>query len=125
MLTDVETTDARRFLGYPVFSAGQSGSLSWNLVQASAAVDYRLANLSTTEGTVLRQYLAALNALEQAITDASVGLDTQSAAGWVRNPVEVAERTGLFDEWRRRLCAFLGLPPGPELNRGNNLTLVV
>ncbi len=125
MLTDQELTDARRFLGYPVFSAGESASLSWALVQASSAVDYRLSNLSDTEVAVLRQYLQALRQLECAIPEMSAGMDTQAAGGWVRNPTEFVERTGLFDDWRRRLCAFIGLPPGPALNKSSTVTLVV
>ena len=125
MLTDQEQTDARRFLGYPVFSAGESASLNWTLVQASTAVDYRLSNLSDTEVAVLRQYLHALRQLECAIPEMSTGMDTQAAGGWVRNPTEFIERTGLFDDWRRRLCAFLGLPPGPALSKSSTVTLVV
>jgi hypothetical protein len=34
------------------------------------------------------------------------------------------ERSNLFDDWRRRLCAFLGLPPGPGLGDGG-IALVV
>lgn len=125
MLTEQEQTDARRFLGYPVLSASEGAVLTWALVQASSAVDYRLSNLSDTEVAVLRQYLQALRGLECAIPEMSAGMDTQSAAGWVRNPTEFLERTGLFDDWRRRLCAFLGLPPGPALSKSATVTLVV
>jgi hypothetical protein len=43
---------------------------------------------------------------------------------WKRNPREVRERTALFDDWRRRLCGFLGVPPGPAL-RDAGVRLVV
>lgn len=125
MLSDAEKTDARRFLGYPVYAAGQFGRVGWALVQASGSVDYRLSNLSQTEEAVFREYLDTLRSLERSIPGSAVALDTQSAGGWVRNPTELGERMRLFDDWRRRFCAFLGLPPGPELNRGRDFRLVV
>src|SRR3954447_19669929 len=77
MLTDPEMIDARRFMGYPALGTAQS-------FQVATSVDYRLANLSAAEETVLRQYLTTLAGLEQSIPDAAVGLDTRSAGemGW-------------------------------------------
>lgn len=120
MLTDPEKIDARRFMGYPVLGTSQV----YQMANANA-VDYRLANLSSAEETVLRQYLTTLGGLEQSIPDAAVGLDTRSAGEWVRNPTELADRTRLLDDWRRRLCAFLGIPPGPDLSGRGQVALVV
>jgi len=125
MLSDAEKTDARRFLGYPVFGADRAGNMGWRFYQASGAAEYRLNNLSGSEEGVLRGYLTTLSGLERAIPETGAGLDTASAAGWVRNPAELAEREKLFDRWRRRLCAFLGVPPGPSLASGSSISLVV
>ena len=125
MLSDPEKTDARRFLGYPVFGADRAGNMGWRFYQASGAVEYRLSNLSESEEVVLRGYLTTLGGLERAIPETGAGLDTASAAGWVRNSAELAEREGLYDRWRRRLCAFLGVPPGPSLASGSTVSLVV
>lgn len=126
MLIEAEKTDARRYLGYPVHGGTQAGNMGWQFYQAYGAMEYRLSNLSSSEETVLRRYLGTLATLERAIPDAGAGLDTGSAAGWVRNPAELAERGRLFDDWRRRFCAFLGVPEGPALGRsGNSVTLVV
>lgn len=125
MLNDRERTDARRFLGYPAHGVDLSGSMSWGAVQAGGTVEYRLSNLSGAEEAVLRQYLATLAGLEQAIPDTGAGLDTASTAGWVRNPRELADRERLFDQWRRRLCAFLGVAPGGALSGGASVVLVV
>jgi hypothetical protein len=125
MLSDAEKTDARRFLGYPVFGADRAGNMGWRFYQASGAVEYRLNNLSGSEEGVLRGYLTTLGGLERAIPETGAGLDTASAAGWVRNPGELVERERLFDRWRRRLCAFLGVPPGPSLASGSSISLVV
>ena len=115
MLSEGERTDCRRYLGYPVHGADPSGNMGWQFYQAYGAMEWRLVNLSGTEETVLRQYLGTLATLELGIPGSGAGLDTGSAAGWVRNPAEVSERVGLFDDWRRRFCAFLGVPPGPAL----------
>lgn len=125
MLSEREKTDARRFLGYPAHGADLSGAMSWWFVQAGGSLEYRLGNLTASEEAVLRGFLQTLAGLEQAIPDTGAGLDTASAAGWVRNPRELQDRERLFDQWRRRLCGFLGVPPGASLSRGPNVALVV
>jgi len=125
VLTDAEKIDARRFMGYAVFGTNMSGNMGWQYYQAAGLLEYRLGHLGTAEEDVLRQYLTTLCGLEQAIPEAAAGLDTQSAGVWVRNPGELGERSRLFDDWRRRLCAFLGVPPGPQFPGGNSIKLVV
>ena len=125
MLTEAERTDVRRYMGYPVYGADRAGNNGWRFYQASGSVEYRLSNLSASEETVLRSYLEALSVLERAIPEAGCGLETGSAAGWVRNPQEVSERERLFDGWRRRLCAFLGVPGGPALVSRTTVPLVI
>ncbi len=122
--TDAQKTDIRRYCGYPAYGAGASGLQGWRFFQAYGLLEYRLNNLSAAEETVAASYLATLATLEGAVTDAGSRLDTQQAAVWTRNPQEVRERAGLFDDWRRRLCAFLGVPNGPGLGDGS-LQLVV
>ena len=39
-------------------------------------------------------------------------------------PDELRDRTRLFDDWRRRLCGFFGVPPGPALT-DSGIALVV
>ncbi len=125
MLSERERTDARRFLGYPAHGADLSGAMSWWFVQAGGTVEYRLGNLTASEEAVLRTFLQTLAGLEQAIPDSGAGLDTASAAGWVRNPRELEDRERLFDQWRRRLCGFLGVPPGSNLSGRQSVVLVV
>ena len=126
MLSETEKTDSRRYLGYPVQGAGNSGNMGWQFFQAFGAMEWRLENLSGSEESVLRHYLGTLATLEQAIPGAGGGLDTGSAAGWVRNPAELSERIRLFDDWRRRFALFLGVPVGPALTQsGNSIGLVV
>ena len=125
MLTDPEKTHARRFLGYAVYGADRAGNMGWQYYQANGLVEYRLNHLSSAEEGVLRDYLGTLAGLERAIPESGCSLDTQSAAGWVRNAAELSERGRLFDDWRRRLCAFLGVPPGPGLARAGTVSMVI
>ena len=129
MLTDAQKVDVRRWAGYqlqgdadsqpfavPVFANTTVGGSG---VMPGMTLDYRLNHLSESEETVLvNAYLENLTALEQAIVDSAANLDTNKAAVWERNPREVQERTRLFDDWRRRMCGFLGIPPGPDLGAG-------
>jgi hypothetical protein len=122
--TDAQKTDVRRFCGYPAYGAGDAGFQGWRFFQAYGLLEYRLNNLSDAETVVVGTYLTTLQGLESAVTGASANLDTDQASVWRHNRNEVADRAALFDGWRRRLCGFLGVPPGPDLGDGS-LTLVV
>lgn len=124
MFTDAQKTDIRRFCGYPAYGAGASGFQGWRYYTAYGLLEFRLNNLSDAETAVVLSYLTTLATLEGALSETGARLDTAQAAVWTRNPAELRERVALFDGWRRRLCAFLGLPPGPGLGDGS-VTLVV
>ena len=125
MLTDPEKTDARRFCGYPAYGAAASGNTGWRFYQAYGALEYRLNNLSASEEAVLRQHLATLRMFESAIPAAADNLDTAAAAVWTHNQDEVEQRQRLERDWGRRLCGFLGLPPGPALLGQSTIALIV
>jgi hypothetical protein len=122
--TDQQRTDVRRYCGYPAYGLGTSGFQNWRFYQAYGLLEFRLNYLSDAETTVVLNYLTQLQGLEAALPAAGNGLDTDKAGPFVRNGNEIAERTRLFDDWRRRLCGFLGIPPGPALGDGG-VSLVV
>jgi hypothetical protein len=122
--TDAEKTDVRRHCGFPAYGAGNAGFQSWRFFQAYGTLEFRLNNLSPAEEAVVRRYLGTLSTLEMGIPNAASNLDTDEAAVWSRNRNEMRDRTRLFDDWRRRLCAFLGVPPGPQL-QDSGITLVI
>jgi hypothetical protein len=124
-LTDAEKTDARRFCGYPAYGAGSAGFQNWRFYQSYGLLEFRLNNLADTEIIVLQRYLVTLNGLEAGVPQSADNLDTDQAAVWTRNRSEARDRTSLFDDWRRRLCGFLGIAIGPALASGGSLTLVV
>jgi hypothetical protein len=113
--SDAEKTDIRRFCGYPAYGAGPWGFQGWRFFQAYGLLEYRMNNLSCAEEAVCRTYLGTLRGLEVAVPQASQNLDTDQAAVWTRNADEVRDRFALLDEWRRRLCSFLGVPAGPAI----------
>jgi hypothetical protein len=122
-LTDAERTDARRFCGYPAYGTGQSGFQSWRFFTAYGTLEYRLSNLSPAELVIVRTYLSQLTSLETAVVASGDNLDTEEAAIWKRNRNEPGDRTTLFETWCRRLCGFLGVPPGPALSANTDILI--
>lgn len=123
--TTAERVDIRRYAGYPAYGGTPSSFQSYRFFAAYGTLEYRMSNLLAEEETVIRTtFLANLATLESAIPAAGANLDTDAAAVWTHNKNEVKDRSALFNKWRRDLCAFLGVPPGPALGDGG-LTLVV
>lgn len=117
MLSDQQKTDVRRFCGYPAYGAAPSGNVGWRFFTQYGLLEYRMANLSVAEIAVVLTYLASLTQLEAAVPLSGANLDTDEAAAWRHNPREVQDRLRLFDGWRRRLCAFLGIAVGEGLDQ--------
>ncbi|GLR67570.1 hypothetical protein GCM10010909_22510 [Acidocella aquatica] len=122
--TDGQKADIRRFCGFPAYGAGPAGFSSWRFFQAYGTLEYRMNNLAPAEIAVTLQYISTLATLEVAVPKTSENLDTESAAAWTHNADEMRDRMNLFDNWRRRLCGFLGVPPGPALAQAG-VSLVV
>jgi hypothetical protein len=121
--SEAEKTEIRRFCGYPAHGVG--GLLQgWRYYQVYGLLEYRLLWLSAPEEAVVRHYLPALSELERAVTEAGGNLDTDQAGVWTHNRDEVRDRTRLLDDWRRRLCGFMGVPPGPALGSGGVVLVV-
>ena len=123
-LTDAEKVDIRRFCGYQAYGAAPTGFQSSRYFQIYGLLEFRIAHLSDSEIAVARRYVVTLPTLEVAVPATSENLDTDQASMWTRNKDELAERIRLFDEWRSRLCGFLGIPAGPDLASGT-VALVV
>ena len=124
MFTDQQKTDIRRFCGYSAYGSAPTGFSGWRFFTAYGELEYRMNNMSANEMAVAITYLTTLSQLEVAVVGASDNLDSDGAASWSHNRNEVADRLRLFDTWRRRLCAFIGVPPGEGLSQGG-LSLVI
>lgn len=125
--TDQQKVDIRRFAGYPAYGDGDVVFPYPWIMRQYLALEYRLNHMDVNEGTTLTTiYLAQLYTLELAIPGAGANLDTDRAAVWFHNKQEVRDRLRLFDSWRRRMCQFIGIPPGPEFGSGGgSIALVV
>ena|SRR5579872_2364255 len=129
MLTDAQLTDARRYLGYPLNGTtfvvtNDQDTVYMRFGMAIMSLHTRLTSLSATEEAVVDTYLTTLNTLEAAIPGSGANLDTDQAAVWKHNKNEVADRSKLYDQWRRRFCEFIGIAPGPTLGSGGSIALV-
>lgn len=123
--TDAQLVDIRRFAGYPALGDGNVVFPYPWMVKKYLALEYRLQHISASEGAVVvNTYLTNLYTLETAIPAASSNLDTEQAAVWKWNKNEVRDREALLDSWRRRLCNFLGIPPGPNFGGPSNALVV-
>lgn len=123
--TDAQKADIRRFCGYPAFGAQITPASGYRFFIQYGQLEYRMNNMRPEEETITNNvYLANLYTLETAIIGASANLDTDEAAVWKHNKNEQRDREALFDGWRRRLCKFIGIPPGEGLGDGG-ISLVV
>ena len=122
-LSTAQMTNVRRYAGYGVVGTTQPINADQDIVYVrfgmiQMSLYRRLTTLTADEEAVLTSYLTTLGTLETAIPGAGDNLDTDQAAVWHRNRSEVSDRAALFNRWRREMCNFLGLPPGPGLGGG-------
>ncbi|WP_430229367.1 hypothetical protein [Paraburkholderia tropica] len=123
--TDAQLVDIRRFCGYPAYGDGAVVFPYPWIMRQYLALEYRIQHISQNEGlVVVNTYLTNLYTLENAIPTTSDNLDTDQAAVWKHNANEQLDRDRLFDSWRRRLCNFLGVPPGPNFGGASNALVV-
>lgn len=115
--TSAQLVDIRRFCGYGAYGNAASAFFSVRYFQAAGVLEYKMANISPDEYTVVTTiYLTNLYALETALIGTGANLDTDSAGPWKHNKNEFADRKRLFNDQRRALCDFLGVPFGDGLN---------
>lgn len=112
-LSAADALDVRRFAGYPLAASLIYQGL--DVQGASASLDAILTALDDPSTAVLQGLLTNLRLIEADLPAMRDGLDLKRAAVYERNPAEFAEREGLFLLMRRRLCAFIGVAPGPGL----------
>lgn len=124
-LSDTEKTDVRRHCGYPVMGSAPLQTVAWPLSQGRSVLEYRMNCLTPSEEMVVRRYVATLLVLECAVPKSGEHLDTDQAAVWTRNRTEQEDRLRLLDNWRRRLCSFLGVAPGSGIPANGSIPVVV
>lgn len=123
MLSDQQLSDVRRYAGYPLqgdvtLDDRRDTAWGWVAPMIWQTLNHRLENLRPEEEFRIVSFLTAISGLETDVLSATDNLDTDQAAVWVHNKNEVADRMRLYRMWRRELCGFLGVPPGPALGDG-------
>lgn len=87
--TEHERDSIRERCGYPALASAVGSFQNWRFCQVYGLLEFRLNYLTGTEEAVVRRYLGTI--------------------------AQIEDRTILLG-WRRRLCGFLGVPPGPEID---------
>ncbi len=124
-LTAQQNADVRRYAGYPLLAdtvADDSRDFAYGFVSPGVwnTLFHRLANLRPEEeSTLITVFLTPLGLMESSMDGAYANLDTDAAAVWIHNKNEVQDRAAQFDDKRRRMCFYLGVPPGPSLGDGD------
>lgn len=115
--TEAQKVDIRRFCGFPAYA-----TFGWVFEEDYATLELRMNGMSPEEQAIITaQYLPQLHCLETDVMGARKNLDTDTAAVWKRNANEMNDRLSLFDNWRRRLCGFIGVRPGRGLGKGTSV----
>jgi len=125
MLTPQQQAEARRYMGYLLTGdttpdARSDAAYAQVTSGRYQTLAHRLSTLRPEEEVIVVGHLNSLASLERGILAAADNLDTDKAAVWKRNRSEVADRTRLYNQWRRQLCGLLGIPPGPSLGNGKS-----
>lgn len=118
-LSDQEKEDVREFCGYPLYGNGTVIFPAPWVNRYWLALETRMDTAQPGEYQNIRYKLSVLYPLDQAISQASATLNVATAAVFTRNPQELKERTRLFNYYRLRLCQFMGVPAGPNLDASN------
>jgi hypothetical protein len=113
MFTQTEQVAIRKYCGYGAMTA-----IAFNSQGGMGKLNILIGGLAAEEEAEIQAQLVNLKILEDAVMLASDNLDTVSAGPLVLNRNEVADRKGLFNNYRMRLCEFLGMEPGPGLTGG-------
>ncbi len=129
VVPDDTKVDIRRMCGYGSYGFGATGffEMGWFLPNYQV-LELRMNSLTASEfSRVSNLYLANLLQIEQDIFNTRLTVNIDTAAIYKRNLNEGRERHAEFDWWRRQLCKFFGIMPGPELSGAgmNNINLVV
>jgi hypothetical protein len=128
MLTEQQKVDCRRHCGFGVYGNGITAappSFGYRYYEWNLTLEYRMNNLAPEEETTLiDNYLTPCNNLETALLGSSDNLDTDQAAVWYHNKVEVQDRWRLYKLQCNRLMEFMYVQSDSSL-LSDQLRLVV
>jgi len=124
-LSDTEKEAVRYYCGYGMYGLQALPASGYRFSIVYGTMEYKMINLQPGEEDRVRNiFLANLATLEQDTFDVRNNVDTDQAAVWYHNKREIQDRAKLFNYWRLKLCAFLGIPPGEGLASGGAALVV-
>lgn len=113
--TAAQKVAIRRYCGYPMFGGQPVQAFGWRFFEWYGTLEFRMENGAPEEEAEVVSMLATLDALRAAVPTASDNLDTDAAGPWKHNKNETRDRLRLYQFHREELCAFFGVPPGPQM----------
>lgn len=123
--TSAESSDIRRFCGYPMFGDTPEQAFGYRFFQHYGTLEFRMMHASVEEEAIVRAMLTRLTKLEGDLYGVGDNLDTDKAAVWERNKSEFKDRMRLYNFHRCELCKFFGVPPGSDFGGSGSLRVVV
>lgn len=118
-LSDTEKEAVRYYCGYGMYGLQALPADGYRFSVTYGSLEYKMENLQPGEEDRVRNiFLVKLTVLEEDTYDVRDNIDTDQAAVWTHNKKEIRDRIKLFNYWRIKLCAFLGIPPGEGLSGG-------
>lgn len=125
VVPDDTKVDLRRMCGFPATGFGLTGYWEFGLfLREYQTLELRLDALTVSEyARITSLYLPNLLALEQDIFNIRNTVNIDTAAVYKRNLREGQERHNEFMWWRRALCDFLGIMPGPNMQSSGGNTV--
>ncbi len=116
--TEAEKVQVRKYCGYGLFGSTPIQNFAWRYSTQYGAMEFILNNMSADEETEVKtNYLVKLPLLEEDLFNVRDNSDTSQAAVWYRNKKELQERQSNYDYWRNRLCDFMNIQAGPDLEK--------
>lgn len=125
MITDSQKVDLRRMMWYPIFGSANTQAYGFRYMSQYGLMEYRFINMSAEEEMALLVLLNQCLALEIKLAAVSDDLDTSKAGPWTRNSKQLRENNSLLTLWRKKLCEYIGILPGPMHSMGGNKRITV
>jgi hypothetical protein len=124
-LSETEKEAVRYYCGYGMYGLQALPASGYRFSIVYGTLEYKMINLQPGEEDRVRNtFLVKLPVLEEDTYAVRDNIDTDQAAVWHHNKNEPRDRIRLFNYWRLKLCAFLGIPPGEGLT-GSGGAMVV
>lgn len=124
-LTTDEGVAIRRFMWYGMLGNQNVQAFGYRWATNFGLLQFRISNLLPQEEAYVRTLISQCETLEQGLLNVQADMDTASAGPWKRNPQQLKENIRLYTFWRKKMCEFFQLPPGPAFATSSQISVVV